>query len=80
MDLLMITTNKNKASEQIEELSKKFHIEYGMYCIRGEDFSGLYKTGNFKNLLTEIYRLANLSEKEEQEVTIQACQGEHYAI
>lgn len=38
MDLIMITTNKNKASEEIEKLSKKFHIEYGMYCIRGEDF------------------------------------------
>ena len=31
------------------------------------------ETGNIKNLLTEIYRLANLSEKVEQEVTIQAC-------
>ena len=73
MDLIMFKTNKNKATEEIEKLSKKFHIEYGMYCIRGEDFSGLYNTGNIKNLLTEIYRLANLSEKVEQEVTIQAC-------
>lgn len=73
MDLLMFKTNKNKASEQIEKLSKKFNLKYGSYCIRGEDFSGHYKTGNFKNLLTEIYRLANLSEKEEQQVTIQAC-------
>ena len=73
MDLLMFKTNKNKASVQIERLSKKFDLKYGLYCIRGEDFSVHYKTGNFKNLLTEIYRLVNLSEKEEQQVTIQAC-------
>ena len=55
-----------KKDNYSENLSK-------MYCIRGEDFSGIYKTGNFENLLKEIYRLAGLSEREEQEVTITAC-------
>ena len=56
MDLLMITTNKNKASEQIEELSKKFHIEYGMYCIRGEDFSGLRSLLVRNLLVKQVFR------------------------
>ena len=61
-----------KTNTNIDELSKKFNLKYGLYCVRGETFSGLYTTGSFKNLLNEIYRLFSLSDSEEQEVTIQA--------
>lgn len=61
-----------KTNTNIEELSKKFNLKRGLYCVRGETFSGLYRTGSFKNLLNEIYRLFNLSDSEEQEVIIQA--------
>lgn len=70
MDVLMLNVKKDNYSEN---LSKKINLKYGVYCVRGEDFSGIYKTGNFENLLKEIYRLAGLSEREEQEVTITAC-------
>lgn len=70
MDVLMLNVKKDNFSEN---LSKKINLKYGLYCIRGEDFSGIYKTGNFENLLKEIYRLARLSYKEEQEVIITAC-------
>jgi hypothetical protein len=69
MDIIQFTI---KTNTNIEELSKKFNLKYGLYCVRGETFSGLYTTGSFKNLLEEIYRLFSLSDSEEQEVTIQA--------
>ena len=69
MNTIMFTI---KTNTNIEELSKKFNLKYGLYCVRGETFSGLYTTGSFKNLLNEIYRLFSLSDSEEQEVTIQA--------
>lgn len=69
MDIIQFTI---KTNTNIEELSKKFNLKYGLYCVRGETFSGLYTTGSFKNLLNEIYRLFSLSDSEEQEVTIQA--------
>ena len=69
MDIIQFTI---KTNTNIEELSKKFNLKRGLYCVRGETFSGLYRTGSFKNLLNEIYRLFNLSDSEEQEVTIQA--------
>ena len=69
MDTIMFTI---KTNTNIEELSKKFNLKRGLYCVRGETFSGLYTTGSFKNLLNEIYRLFSLSDSEEQEVTIQA--------
>lgn len=69
MNTIMFTI---KTNTNIEELSKKFNLKYGLYCVRGETFSGLYRTGSFKNLLNEIYRLFNLSDSEEQEVIIQA--------
>lgn len=69
MNTIMFTI---KTNTNIEELSKKFNLKYGLYCVRGETFSGLYTTGSFKNLLEEIYRLFSLSDSEEQEVTIQA--------
>lgn len=69
MDIIQFTI---KTNTNIDELSKKFNLKYGLYCVRGETFSGLYTTGSFKNLLEEIYRLFNLSDSEEQEVTIQA--------
>lgn len=69
MNTIMFTI---KTNTNIDELSKKFNLKYGLYCVRGETFSGLYTTGSFKNLLNEIYRLFNLSDSEEQEVIIQA--------
>lgn len=69
MNTIMFTI---KTNTNIEELSKKFNLKRGLYCVRGETFSGLYRTGSFKNLLNEIYRLFNLSDSEEQEVIIQA--------
>lgn len=69
MDIIQFTI---KTNTNIDELSKKFNLKYGLYCVRGETFSGLYTTGSFKNLLNEIYRLFSLSDSEEQEVTIQA--------
>lgn len=69
MNTIMFTI---KTNTNIEELSKKFNLKYGLYCVRGETFSGLYTTGSFKNLLEEIYRLFSLSDSEEQEVIIQA--------
>lgn len=69
MDIIQFTI---KTNTNIDELSKKFNLKRGLYCVRGETFSGLYTTGSFKNLLNEIYRLFSLSDSEEQEVTIQA--------
>ena len=69
MDIIQFTI---KTNTNIEESYKKFNLKYGLYCVRGETFSGLYTTGSFKNLLEEIYRLFSLSDSEEQEVTIQA--------
>lgn len=69
MDIIQFTI---KTNTNIDELSKKFNLKRGLYCVRGETFSGLYTTGSFKNLLEEIYRLFSLSDSEEQEVTIQA--------
>lgn len=69
MDILMFNLNINT---NIDKLSKKFNLKRGLYCVRGETFSGLYKTGSFKNLLNEIHRLFKLSESEEQEIIIQA--------
>ena len=69
MDIIQFTI---KTNTNIDELSKKFNLKRGLYCVRGETFSGLYTTGSFKNLLEEIYKLYSLSNSEEQEVTMQA--------
>ena len=76
-----------KMYDEIEPKGSKWHI-HGYVALIGNyllmmfytvvtgwmlQYFVMMATGKFENLLKEIYRLAGLSEREEQEVTITAC-------